>query len=70
MDTTDIFEQNKKQLVDKANEFSDNAQSYLDQAMPYIDKITKYARANPLEAMAVTGFAAFVLGTLFSARRG
>lgn len=52
------------------NEFSDNAKSYLDEAMPYVDKISNYARANPLEAMAVTGFTAFVLGTLFSSRRG
>jgi ElaB/YqjD/DUF883 family membrane-anchored ribosome-binding protein len=70
MDTTEILEQNKKQLVDKANEFSDNAQPYLDQAKPYVDKITNYAKANPLEAMAVTGLAAFFLGTLFSTRRG
>lgn len=70
MDTTDTLEQNKKQLLDKAEEFSENAKPYLDQAKPYVDKITDYAKANPLEAMAVTGFAAFVLGTLFSARRG
>jgi ElaB/YqjD/DUF883 family membrane-anchored ribosome-binding protein len=70
MDTTDILEQNKKQLIDKANEFSDSAKPYLNQAKPYVDKITNYAKANPLEAMAVTGFAAFVLGKLFSTRRG
>lgn len=69
MDLSDTLEQNKQQIVDKASEFAENAQPYIDQAKPYVEKITGYAKANPIEAMVATGLMAFILGSLFSARR-
>jgi len=68
MDTSDILERNKQQLVDKASEFADNAQPYIDQAKPYVEKVTNYAKANPVEAMVMAGIGAFVLGALFGRR--
>lgn len=69
MDASDTLEQNKQQIVDRAREFSDNAQPYLDQAKPYVDKVMNYAKANPVEALAMAGVGAFVLGVLFGRRR-
>ena len=69
MDTDDILERNKQQLVDKANEIAESAKPYLDEAKPYIDKVTNYAKAKPVEAMVMAGIGAFILGALFGRRR-
>jgi len=61
MDMSDEIERNKQQIVDKAAELTQTAK-------PYFDQITKYAKANPIEAMAVTGIVAFLMGAMLSRR--